>query len=85
VDTVIETLRRDRFIEVKGAAEYAKATYKFSVTDQGKRRAAELLDVCRYVGPAPVPLDDYRKLLVFQTIKNIVVIEENMKKGFFPV
>jgi energy-coupling factor transporter ATP-binding protein EcfA2 len=82
VDTVIETLRRDRFIEVKGAAEYAKTTYKFAVTDQGKRRVAELLDVCRYVGPAPVPLDDYRKLLVFQTIKNIVVIEENMKKAF---
>ncbi|HWR58990.1 MAG TPA: hypothetical protein VN328_08900 [Thermodesulfovibrionales bacterium] len=82
VDTVIETLRRERFIEVKGAAEYAKATYKFAVTDQGKRRAAELLDVCRYVGPAPVPLEDYRKTLESQTIKNIDVMEENVKEVF---
>lgn len=81
-DAAIETLRRERFIEVRGAAEYARVTYKFSMTDQGKNRAIELLDICRYVGPAPVPLEDYRKLLEFQTIKNIVVIEEDVKKAF---
>ncbi len=82
VDLAIETLRRERLVEVKGASEYARVTYKFTITGQGKSRALELLDVCRYVGPAPVPLDEYKKMVEFQTIKNILVIEENVKNAF---
>jgi energy-coupling factor transporter ATP-binding protein EcfA2 len=81
-DKAIELLRRERFVEVKGASEYAKVTYKFTVTGQGKNRAMELLDVCRYVGPAPVPLDEYKKMVESQTIKNILVIEDSVKKAF---
>lgn len=82
VDAAIEMLRRERFIEVKGASEYAKVTYKFMVTGPGKNRATELLDLCRYVGPAPVPLEEYKKMLEFQTIRNIVVSDESVKKAF---
>jgi predicted ATPase with chaperone activity len=82
IDTAVETLRRDRFVEVKGAAEYARVTYKYIMTGQGKNRATELLDICRYVGPAPVTLDDYKKMIEFQTIKNIVVSEKTVKKAF---
>ncbi len=82
VDAAVETLRRERLVEVKGAAEYARVTYKFTITGQGKNRAMELLDICRYVGPAPVPLEEYKKMIEFQTIKNIVVIDENLRKAF---
>ncbi len=34
------------------------------------------------VGPAPVPLGEYKKMIEFQTIKNILVIEDNVKKAF---
>ncbi len=40
LDSVLETLRRDRLIEVKGASGYAKYTYKFTITNQGKQRAS---------------------------------------------
>jgi len=73
LDSAVEMLRREKFIEVKGATEYAKVTYNFNITGQGKKRAAELLDICRYVGPAPVPLDEYKKMVELQTIKNMVV------------
>lgn len=82
IDTAVEMLRREHFIEVKGASEYARVTYKFTITGHGKNRAAELLDVCRYIGPAPVPLDEYKKMMEFQTIKNIVVSEDIVKKSF---
>ncbi len=82
VDSALETLRREKFIEVKGAAEYTKATYNFTITGQGKNRANELLDICRYVGPAPVPLDAYKKLVEIQTIKNIIVNEETVTQAF---
>jgi len=82
VDIALDALRREKFIEVKGAAEYTKATYNFSITGPGKNRASELLDICRYVGPAPVPLDEYKKMVEVQTIKNIVVSEETVKQAF---
>ncbi len=82
VDPAIEELRREKFIEVKGAAHFAKATYQFQISGQGKKRALELLDVCAYVGPAPVTLDQYNSLVERQTIKNIVVNEESVVKAF---
>ncbi len=82
VDGALETLRRAKFIEVKGAAEFAKASYNFTVTGQGKTRANELMDICRYVGPAPVPLDAYKYMVEIQTIKNIIVNETTVKEAF---
>ncbi len=82
VDAAVEILRRDKFVEVRGAAEYAKVTYNFTMTGQGKNKATELLDICRYVGPAPVTLRDYTEMVESQTIKNIVVSEESVKKAF---
>jgi energy-coupling factor transporter ATP-binding protein EcfA2 len=82
VDAAIEVLRREKFVEIKGAAEYARSTYTFMISGQGKNRAGELLEICRYVGPAPVPLDEYRRMVEFQTVRNIVVDEEVVKKAF---
>jgi len=82
VDEAIEMLRREHFVEVKGATGYVKETYKLNITGQGKNRGLELLEICRYVGPAPVPLNEYKKMIEFQTIKNIVVSEDSVKKAF---
>lgn len=82
VDIALDMLRREKFIEVKGAAEYTRATYNYCITGQGKNRASELLDICRYVGPAPVPLDAYKGMIEVQTIKNIIVSEETVKNAF---
>jgi hypothetical protein len=82
VENVMETLRRDKFVEVKGGTGYAAVTYTFKVTELGKNRAMELLDLCRYVGPAPVSLDDYRHMVETQTIKSAIVDEKSVKKAF---
>jgi predicted ATPase with chaperone activity len=82
VDSALEILRREKFIEVKGAAEFTRATYNFTITGSGKRRASEILDICRYVGPAPVTLDDYKQMAELQTIRNIMVSEASVKEAF---
>jgi len=82
VDTAVDILRREHLVEVKGAGGYARETYKYNITGQGKVRGTELLDICRYAGPAPVTLEEYNKLVELQTIKNIVVIEASVKKAF---
>jgi predicted ATPase with chaperone activity len=82
VESVLESLRRDKFIEVKGGTGYAAITYTFKISDTGKIRAMELLDLCRYTGPAPVTLSDYRLMVETQTIKSAIVSEESVKKAF---
>lgn len=82
VDAVMETLKRDRFVEVKGGTGYATVTYTFKITDPGRNRSNELMDICRYAGPAPVTLEEYRHMVESQTIKSIVVSEESVQEAF---
>jgi len=82
VDEAVEVLRREKFLEVKGAGGYAKVSYRFSISGLGQNRAAELLDMCRYTGPAPVVLDEYNDMVERQTIKQIVVSEESVDRAF---
>lgn len=82
VDTIMESLRRDKFVEVKGGAGYATVTYTFKITDTGKNRSTELFELCRYVGPAPVSLESYQAMVTHQSIKNIIVSEEAVAKAF---
>ncbi len=82
IDRAMEVLRRDKLVEVKGGTGYATMTYTFKLTDQGKNRATELMELCRYVGPAPVTLNDYRSMVEVQTVKSALVSEESTKRAF---
>ena len=82
VDKVVETLQKEKLVEVKGAPEYTRFSYRFAITGAGLTRAKELLDMCSYIGPAPVSLDSYRKMVHNQTIKNVSVHQEELSKAF---
>lgn len=82
VTDILDTLRHDRSIEVKGSVGYTKSTYTFAITATGQQRAANLLEICRYLGPAPVRLDDYLLMVEMQTIRNLVVDPDNLRDAF---
>lgn len=82
VDAILETLRRDKFIEVKGGTGYASVTYNFKISETGRIRSYELLELCRYVGPAPVSLESYRSMVELQSVKHIVIDEKKVRKAF---
>ncbi|MDT8335851.1 MAG: hypothetical protein RQ753_09140 [Desulfurivibrionaceae bacterium] len=82
VEKGLDELRQKRLIDVSKADLLAKLTYHYRITDDGKRRAGELLDVCRYTGPIPVLLDDYRQMVAAQTVKNILVNPESVDRAF---
>lgn len=82
INRVLEVLRREKLVEVKGAVTYSTDSYTFKITEQGQRRSSELLDLCRYAGPAPVSLEDYQSMIEMQTIKSVVVDEESVGRAF---
>ncbi len=82
VDQAIDRLRQDQLVKVKGAAQLSKLSYRFTLTESGIKRSMDLMGVSRYVGPAPVPLNEYRNMVEIQTIKSIFVDPEKVKDAF---
>ena len=78
----IEVLRHEKLIEVRSASQFVKASFRFVITETGKVRAGELLEICRYVGPAPVTLEAYREMVDCQSIRNILVNESAVRAAF---
>jgi len=81
VDHIIETLQHEKMLEVKGGDGLARATYRFAITGPGQSRASGLLELCRYIGPAPVSLSDYRQKILAQSINKIVVNQQSLKQA----
>ena len=82
VESLLDELRQERMLEVKGATQLVKSSYRYAISEQGKKKAANLLEICRYVGPAPITLEEYRAIIEVQTVKNIMVDEEQIKRAF---
>jgi DNA-binding MarR family transcriptional regulator len=59
LDPLIQRLRAERLIEVRGAAATGTSSYRYALTDMGRERAQKYLEASLYVGPAPVPLAKY--------------------------
>ena len=59
LDAMIQHARVEKLIEVRGASGTGNAGYRYALTDLGRDRAMQFLDINRYVGPAPVPLSQY--------------------------
>lgn len=82
LDEVIALLRRKKLAEVRGASQFVKSSFNFSVTETGKKIGGELMEICRYAGPAPVILEDYKEMVENQSIQNITVDEVVVQAAF---
>ena len=72
-DRILEFLKRERFIEVKGSSggAYAEAAYEYAITSKGSERAREIMERSQYAGPAPVTLISYKDAIRKQALRNI--------------
>ncbi len=56
-EVVLQHLYREKFIEIRERTSLQ--THRYTMLDRGWQRAQQLLQVCGYIGPAPVSLDAY--------------------------
>ena len=63
IDPVLEFLKRTHQCEVFGGALIGGPSFRYRITDEGRRRALLFLEHNKYVGVAPVPLAQYRTYL----------------------
>ena len=82
LNEAVELLRREKRVEVRGASQFVKSSFNFIVTETGKKYGGELMEICRYAGPAPVTLEDYKEMVENQSIRNITINDDVVHAAF---
>jgi len=59
IEALVDHVRIERLVEVRGASGAGSAGYRYALTDLGRDRAHQFHEINQYVGPAPVPLAQY--------------------------
>src|SRR5690606_38184732 len=71
IDSIMEKLQAEQLVEVASAGSMGRFTYSYSLTDAGAQRARDAMERTQYVGPAPVSLDRYTKMITLQTSRKL--------------
>ncbi|QDU37567.1 hypothetical protein Mal4_18820 [Maioricimonas rarisocia] len=82
VDLALQTLQRERCLEVASARVVGRVSYRFQLTEFGRIRAREAFEQSRYVGPAPVSLSDYVTQCRLQSIARVHCDLESLTPSF---
>jgi predicted ATPase with chaperone activity len=81
VDPVLEALKREKFIEVRGGGGLGSGAYEYVITLKGVEKAHEALARSQYAGPCPVTLDQYVKAMNAQARARLTVHKETLDKA----
>jgi hypothetical protein len=82
LDVMIQHARIEKLVEVRGASGAGTAGYRYALTDLGRDRANQFLDMNRYIGPAPVPLRQYNAYVHECMAARPPVDRERLARGF---
>ena len=80
LEDVLLALRSRQVLVHQGQA--ALNDYCYALTEQGVSRARAAMQACAYVGPVPVPLDDYVMSVEAQTIRAEAARREQLTAAF---
>jgi predicted ATPase with chaperone activity len=75
-------LKDEKLIQIDGGDLVGEVSYRFSLTDLGRERSHSLMRQCAYVGPAPVPLEDYVEQCYRQTVSGLQCYPEALRAPF---
>jgi predicted ATPase with chaperone activity len=82
LESLLEHLRVEKLIEVRGAAGSGTAGFRYALTDLGRERAQNYLEANGYIGPAPVPLHQYAAAMQRLKEERGFLTKERIAHGF---
>ncbi len=82
IDSVMEFLKRTRLVEVKRSSGFGNVSAVFALSDAGRSRAREYLDINQYAGHAPVPISQYTEGVRAQFAKDGWLTKEHLQEAF---
>ena len=82
LEPIIERARQERILEVRGAFGSSTSTYRYALTDAGRERARQYLEINHYTGAAPVPLAAYVAAMQTLAESRGYIDRERLRQGF---
>src|SRR5271166_3952131 len=82
IEESLKFLKDEKCLEVAGGDLIGRVSYRFNLTELGRRRAQDALKMCAYVGPAPVPIEDYIEQTYRQAVTGISCSPEPFRSVF---
>ena len=83
VENTLAALRMMHQVEIVGSAAVGAPSYRYRISDEGRRRAQLFLDQNQYSGYAPVPLAQYQQYLrTYRTAAPTISTRERVTKAF---
>ncbi|HSM55255.1 MAG TPA: hypothetical protein VK879_03795 [Candidatus Sulfomarinibacteraceae bacterium] len=79
--SVMDFLKREQMCEVKGSGGLGAGSYQYVITSKGTARAREQLERTTYIGPAPVPWEDYTAAIQAQGSGRLKVNPRMMRQA----
>jgi len=75
-------LKDEKCVEVQGGDLIGRVSYRYMLTELGRKRAQDSMKQCAYVGPAPVPIEDYVEQTYRQAVTGISCSPEPLRAAF---
>lgn len=81
LEPVLDFLKREELVGITGSVGFGERGYRYTISQKGVVRVREALERSQYVGPAPVPLETYQKVVMAQALDNVRVGPEDVRRA----
>lgn len=82
LDDRLLSMQQRRLLEVRGTQGHGRRGYRFDLTEEGRDRAREVMQVSGYVGPAPVTMKQYSHWVNAQSVRDVRITRDEVVEGF---
>lgn len=79
LDQIMIKLQHEKIVEVAHAGQLGRYTYVYVLSDLGSERARDAMERSQYIGPVPVPVETYSRVIAMQTEKKLSLTPEEVK------
>jgi hypothetical protein len=76
---LVRTAVERHLLESAGSPDSKFGNIRYTLSERGRQQAVDAMNQCRYVGPAPVTLNDFIEQVSRQKLTNEVVTEERLR------
>ncbi len=81
LERALNQAKREELLEVTGSNGIGELAYRYALTNKGHQRAQEYLARNGYIGPAPVPIEQYRTVVTAQSLRNAPVTPAAIRRA----
>ena len=81
IETVVDHMANEKLVDIRGGKGFGRASVDFMLTEKGRQYAKDAIERNTYIGPAPVPIEQYNALITGQTDESPVISRRDLARG----